>query len=156
MRRPLISHRYFTLFLKLFNCSTHTQPAECSGSNLFRAFSEHFLHRMRIRNVFPPPPPHASVGSSSSQGEQATTRRTRVTFLQRGSPESKNVYRQVKNQPELLGVLSEFADFDVRVRKHACTQSQLHWFIDYVVVIFLLIIQKDCAFRKTRSVFFKV
>jgi len=106
---PLLARMQHGLFYNSY------VPAECSGSNLFRAFSEHFLHRMRIRNVFPPPPPHASVGSSSSQGEQATTRRTRVTFLQRGSPESKNVYRQVKNQPELLGVLSEFADFDVRV-----------------------------------------
>lgn len=73
-------------------------PPGCTGSNLFRAFSEHFLYRMGVTQDLPVQP-----------------MKIRVTLLQRGDPAQTNVYRQIKNQDELLAVLGEFPDFEVKV-----------------------------------------
>lgn len=77
-------------------------PGNCIGSNLFRAFSEHFLYRMDIMNLYPPI-------------TKIAPRKIRVTLLQRGSPQSKNVFRQIVNQEELVSILHEFQDFQVQV-----------------------------------------
>lgn len=89
------------------NCSIYSdrfQPKGCTGSSMFRAFSEHFLHRMGVKQ---------HRGSLTSE----RYRKIQVTLLQRGSPENDRVFRQIKNQKELVKVAEEFEDFDVKVWK---------------------------------------
>ncbi|XP_039262747.1 EGF domain-specific O-linked N-acetylglucosamine transferase-like isoform X2 [Styela clava] len=75
-------------------------PNGCVGSSMFRAFSEHFLHRMGV-----------------TQNDIATENSTkiRVTLLERGKPEDEHVFRKIKNQDELIEVMKEFPDFEIKV-----------------------------------------
>nr|CAB3242749.1 glycosyltransferase aer61 precursor [Phallusia mammillata] len=81
--------------------------ADCRGTGLFKAFSEHFLHRMGIidQHDRPTSPP---VTSSSRD-------KIRVTFIDRGSAENYKVYRRVLNQEELLAAIRGIPDLDVQI-----------------------------------------
>nr|CAB3242779.1 EGF domain-specific O-linked N-acetylglucosamine transferase [Phallusia mammillata] len=76
-------------------------PAGCVGSNLFRAFSQHVLHRLNI--------------SQDGVQEKKGAPLLRVTLLERGKPENENVYRKIRNQKDLVKVLREFRDVKVKV-----------------------------------------
>ena len=87
------------------------QPPGCVGSNMFRAFSQHFLHRMSITQDGP------------IRDEETGKAVIRVTLLQRGKPENSGVYRQISNQDELVGVLQQFKDFRVQVGHSSKSKS---------------------------------
>ncbi|XP_076815217.1 EGF domain-specific O-linked N-acetylglucosamine transferase-like isoform X2 [Clavelina lepadiformis] len=76
-------------------------PGTCVGSNLFRAFSEHFLYRMNI-------PLHGPLVVNNIP-------KVKVTLLRRGNPKNNNVYRQIKNQDVLVSKIRELSNVDVKV-----------------------------------------
>ncbi len=90
---------------KIRVCFSDFQPPGCVGSNLFRAFSQHFLHRLSITNRYP----------LRTRADDSSKRKIRVTLLQRGRPEMEGVYRQIDNQIDLVDSLHKFDDFDVQV-----------------------------------------
>ena len=84
------------------HCTTIFQPDTCVGSNLFRAFSEHFLYRMNIKQLGP-----------VIENNQP---KIRITLLQRGNPKKSNVFRQIRNQPQLVKALSRLENIELKVR----------------------------------------
>lgn len=99
---PLLARMHSGLYYNTY------VPPGCVGSNLFRAFSQHFLHRLNITNHYPLRP-------QTQHSSPAKERKIRVTLLQRGRPEMEGVYRQIDNQLDLVHVLHQFDDFDVQV-----------------------------------------
>lgn len=71
----------------------------CSGSNLFKAFSEHVIHRMKV-------PLYNSIALKSQN-------KLKVTLLQRSGGD--HVYRKINNLIEIEKVLREFTDLEVEV-----------------------------------------
>ena len=87
------------------NCVDSTdffvKPQSCVGSNLFRAFSEHFLYRMKIQQEGP------LIRNNKNK--------IRITLLQRGNPSKKSVFRQIRNQDMLVSALKRLDNVELTV-----------------------------------------
>jgi len=93
----------------LTNCSLKfLQPEFCRGTGLFKAFSEHFLHRMGITNE------HNKPVVPVTKAE--VPKSIRVTLLDRGKRDNYQVYRRILNQDELVSAIRKIPHLKVKVR----------------------------------------
>uniref|UniRef100_H2ZP93 EGF domain-specific O-linked N-acetylglucosamine transferase n=1 Tax=Ciona savignyi TaxID=51511 RepID=H2ZP93_CIOSA len=104
-KRVCVRSAMFSLLPRMVLGLFYNTPLQnhCSGSGMMKSFSDLFLHRMNITQNGPEPG------------------RVRVTFLIRSKKPDYlgKVYRQIMNEAELIQVLKNIPDFDVKGGKYS-------------------------------------
>ncbi|XP_078488605.1 glycosyltransferase aer61 [Ciona intestinalis] len=103
-KRICITDAMFSFLPRTILGLFYNTPVEvnCRGSSLFKAFSEHFLHRMGITS-------HAPTSLPNQPNK------IRVTLLERGSNPRYKIYRQILNVGELGNAIRKIPGLEVNV-----------------------------------------